>query len=86
MVLIWKFMDSLGADCAPNSWTVFFYYYFACLCFKPHLWWIVAACCLVWIDIANITLTISTYQHIDYDCGNQVQAEGNDFMNRKLFF
>ncbi len=25
MVLIWKFMDSLGADCAPNSWTVFFF-------------------------------------------------------------
>lgn len=28
-------------------------------------------------------LTISTYQHIHYDCGNQVQAEGNDFMNRE---
>lgn len=24
MVLIWKFMDSLGADCASKSWTVFF--------------------------------------------------------------
>jgi len=28
-------------------------------------------------------LTISTYQLIDFDCGYQVQAEDNDFMNRE---
>lgn len=79
-------MDSLGADCASKTWTVFFYY-FACLCCKlPHLWWIIAVWCLVLIDMANITLTISTYQHIYYDRGNQVQAEGNDFMNRRFIF
>lgn len=77
VVLIW----SQGADCAPKSWTVFFFFFIVLHVFvlKFHICDELLPCAVRQTHY----LTISTYQHVDYDWGNQVQAEGNDLMNRE---